>query len=170
LGVSKGAELLTSGPLHRHPSPASTAFPARRPSSMPWCSASDWWPSGQGKEAGPTTPASPEKRGRLADIDRVEHLNCCRKPKREHLTLPIAARCCTTTTVQVAACCYDSAAAMHSKKLQSNQSAHRTKGQVAPPQDGELGKIEVGFLVPLVLATNIIVAIVVWYAVESLLR
>jgi hypothetical protein len=54
----------------------------------------------------------------------------------------------------------------HSEKRKSRP----LKRQVAPARDGELGKIEVAFLVPLVLATNIIVAIIVWYAVESLLR
>jgi LuxR family transcriptional regulator, quorum-sensing system regulator BjaR1 len=40
-----------------------------------------------------------------------------------------------------------------------------SRRQVSPLRDGELGKIEVGFLVPLVLVMNVIVAIVAWYVV-----
>jgi LuxR family transcriptional regulator, quorum-sensing system regulator BjaR1 len=40
-----------------------------------------------------------------------------------------------------------------------------SRRQVSLPRDGELGKIEVGFLVPLVFAMNVIVAIVAWYVV-----
>ena len=42
--------------------------------------------------------------------------------------------------------------------------------QVSLPRAGEPGRIQVGVLVPLVFAMNVIVAIVVWYVVESLLR
>jgi hypothetical protein len=56
------------------------------------------------------------------------------------------------------------------QEYSKKRKARPLKGQVAPPPEGELGKIEVGFLIPLMLATNIIVAIVVWYVVESLLR
>jgi DNA-binding CsgD family transcriptional regulator len=40
-----------------------------------------------------------------------------------------------------------------------------SRRQVSPLRDGELGKIEVGFLVPLVFVMNVIVAIVAWYVV-----
>jgi DNA-binding CsgD family transcriptional regulator len=40
-----------------------------------------------------------------------------------------------------------------------------SRRQVNPLRDGELGKIEVGFLVPLVFVMNVIVTIVAWYVV-----
>jgi hypothetical protein len=48
--------------------------------------------------------------------------------------------------------------------------ARPQKGRVSPPHEGELRKIKVVFLVPLLLATIIIVAIVIRYVVESLLK
>jgi DNA-binding CsgD family transcriptional regulator len=40
-----------------------------------------------------------------------------------------------------------------------------SRRKVSPLRDGELGKIEVGFLVPLVFVMNVIVALVAWYVV-----
>jgi hypothetical protein len=45
--------------------------------------------------------------------------------------------------------------------------AHRLLGRQRP---GESGKIEMAFLIPLLLVTNIIVATLAWYAVGAFLR
>jgi hypothetical protein len=42
--------------------------------------------------------------------------------------------------------------------------------QLSRSPAGESGAVELGVLIPLVLVTNVIVAIIVWYAVGTLLR
>jgi hypothetical protein len=46
----------------------------------------------------------------------------------------------------------------------------RTGQELSPSPDSESGAVELGVLVPLVLVTNVIAAIVVWFAVGALLR
>jgi hypothetical protein len=42
--------------------------------------------------------------------------------------------------------------------------------QISPPLIGELGKLELSLLLPLVFTANVIVATIVWFVVGSLLR
>jgi hypothetical protein len=46
----------------------------------------------------------------------------------------------------------------------------KSRRQVSLPLIGELGQLELGFLLPLLFTANVIVATVVWYVVGSLLK
>jgi hypothetical protein len=61
--------------------------------------------------------------------------------------------------------------AITAEGLQTIEPVARDSGQeLGPSPDGELGVVELGVLVPLVLVTNVVVAIIVWHAVGALLR
>jgi hypothetical protein len=46
----------------------------------------------------------------------------------------------------------------------------RSGEELGPSPNSESGEVELGVLVPLVLVTNVIVAIIAWYAVGALVR